>query len=168
MTKIPVTSGIKFLKDKGAEFEVFCYDYTPRGGAAETAQKLNVDLHKVVKTIVMQAEGHDPFLVLMHGDCEISTRKLARYLGVKKVFPATLEVAKRWTGYVFGGTSPFGTRKSMRILIEETILSLDEIYINGGSQGVIVKIKPDILLNLLNYEIVNVSSEGKNEEKVNN
>ncbi len=161
MQKAPVTSAIRFLKERKAKFEVFQYEYKPKGGAKQTADELGVELHKVVKTLVMEGEGIQPFLVLMHGDREVSTKELARILGVKAVFPSDSKTATNWTGYLFGGTSPFGTRRAMRVFIEKSILELDKIYINGGKQGLILEIVPDVLLNFLDYELVNIAIENR-------
>lgn len=161
MQRIPTTPAIRYLKERKVEFDVFQYEYTPKGGAQQTADELRVELHKVVKTLVMEGEGVPPFIVLMHGDREVSTKALARYLGWKSVFPSNPQTASNWTGYVFGGTSPFGTRKPMRVLIQKSILELDEIYINGGKQGLILKITPDVLAELLDYELVDVAIGNK-------
>lgn len=161
MQKIPTTPAIQYLRERKAEFDVFQYKYIPKGGAKQTAAELRVELHKVIKTLVMEGECISPFIVLMHGDKEVSTKVLARYLGCKSVFPSDSKTATNWTGYVFGGTSPFGTRKPMRVLIQRTILELDEIYINGGKQGLILKITPDVLAKVLDYELVDVAIENK-------
>jgi Cys-tRNA(Pro) deacylase len=161
MQKVPTTPAIQYLRERKVEFDVFQYEYTLKGGAKQTANELGVELHKVVKTLVMEGEGVLPFIVLMHGDKEVSTKALARYLGCKSVFPSDSKTATNWTGYVFGGTSPFGTRKSMRTLVQKSILELDEIYINGGKQGLILKITPDILTEVLDYELVDVAIENR-------
>jgi Uncharacterized conserved protein len=150
-----MTNAIRFLKEHNVEFEVFTYDYQPKGGARQTAEELNVPLHNVVKTLVFCAPELDPFLVLMHGDLEVSEKELARIIGVKEVQPCDQKTAKKWTGYVFGGTSPFGVLRKMKVYIQNSIFELDEIYINGGKQGLIVKIKPEVM-KLLNYVSVDV------------
>ncbi len=161
MQRVPTTPAIQYLRERKAEFDVFQYEYTPKGGAKQTADELGAELHKVVKTLVMEGEGISPFIVLMHGDREVSTKALARYLGCKSAFPSDSKTATNCTGYVFGGTSPFGTRKPMRILIQESIFELDEIYINGGKQGLILKITPNVLAEVIDYEIVDVATENR-------
>lgn len=161
MQKVSTTPAIQYLRERKVEFDTFQYEYIPKGGAKQTANELGVELHKVIKTLVMEGEGVSPFIVLMHGDKEVSTKALARYLGCKSVFPSDSKTATKWTGYVFGGTSPFGTRKPMRVLIQRTIFELDEIYINGGKQGLILKITPSILAEILDYELVDVVIENK-------
>ena len=150
-----MTNAIRFLKEHDIEFEVFTYIYQQKGGAKQTAEELNVPLHNVVKTLVFCAPEQDPFLVLMHGDMEVSEKKLARAIGVEKVVPCDQKTAKKWTGYVFGGTSPFGVLRKMKVYVQNSIFELEEIYINGGNKGLIVKIKPEAL-KLLDYVSVDV------------
>ncbi len=151
----PVTPAIRFLRKNKVEFEPFEYEYQEKGGTRQTAEELKVDEHSVIKTLIMEADG-EPIVVLMHGDIEVSTKNLARLLGVKKVEPAKAENAAKYSGYLFGGTSPFGTKRKMKIYIEESIMALDYIYINGGKRGFILKISPDAL-KLLDYELVSVA-----------
>lgn len=150
----PVTPAIRFLRDKNIEFETYEYEYIDKGGTRQTADELGVDEHSVVKTLVMEADG-TPILVLMHGDMEVSTKELARILNVKKVEPATVEIASKYTGYIFGGTSPFGTKRQMKVYIEKSIMQLDKIYINGGKRGFILGISPRAL-EYLDHKLVNV------------
>ncbi len=152
--KIPVTPGIRQLKQNGIEFEPFMYEYEEKGGTAQTARELNVDEHKVIKTLVLDADG-TLFLMLMHGDKEVSMKELARTLKKKTVKPADAKKAMNATGYLFGGTSPFGTKKELPVMAESTIFDLDEIYINGGKRGLIVKISPKSLEKL--FDVVKVS-----------
>jgi Cys-tRNA(Pro) deacylase len=151
----PVTPAIRFMRENKVDFEPFEYEYQEKGGTRQTAEELKVDEHKVIKTLIMEADGQ-PIVVLMHGDREVSTKNLARTLRVKKVEPAKAEIATKYTGYMFGGTSPFGTKRKMKTYIEESIMQLDCIYINGGKRGFILKISPEVL-KLLDYELVSVA-----------
>jgi Cys-tRNA(Pro) deacylase len=130
------------------------YDYLERGGTTESARQLGVDEHAVVKTLVMQDESGKPMIVLMHGDMTVSTKNLARQSGHKSVEPCAPEVAQRHSGYQVGGTSPFGLRKVMPVFVEQTILSLPLIYINGGRRGFLVSLAPQVLVELLGAKTV--------------
>ena len=141
----PVTPAIRFLREKKVEFVPHLYDYVEKGGAKESARQLGVDIHAVVKTLVLETNERKPLIVLMHGDKEVSTKNLARSLNVKSVEPATPEKASKLTGYLVGGTSPFGTRTKMPVYAESTIFALDKIYINGGKRGFLVEISPEHL-----------------------
>jgi Cys-tRNA(Pro) deacylase len=125
------------------------YRYEEHGGTRHAAEMLQVPEHAVIKTLVMETDSYDPFLVLMHGDCEVSTKQLARFLGVKRVSPCDAASAHKYTGYQVGGTSPFGTRKQLPVYVESTILALDKIYINGGKRGFLVEIDPQDLQKAL-------------------
>jgi Cys-tRNA(Pro) deacylase len=125
------------------------YDYVERGGTTESARQLGVDEHAVVKTLVMQDEAGKPLIVLMHGDMMVSTKNLARQSGHKSVEPCAPAVAQRHTGYQVGGTSPFGLRKVMPVFVEQTVLDLPLIYINGGRRGFLVSLAPQVLVDLL-------------------
>jgi Cys-tRNA(Pro) deacylase len=138
----PKTNAIRCLLEHGIEFEVFTYKYEEHGGTRVSSRELGVDEHIVVKTLVMETDAQEPLLVLMHGDCEVSTKQLARILSVKSIQPCDPKVANRHTGYFVGGTSPFGTRRPLPVYCEETILALDKVYINGGSRGLLVRISP--------------------------
>ncbi len=142
---IPVTTAIRALRAAKAVFEPRVYDYVEHGGTDRAAQELGVDEHSTVKTIVMETDAKKPFIVLMHGDREISTKQMARVLGVKAVAPCAPDTATRHTGYLVGGTSPFGTRKPLPVYAEATIFDLPQIYINGGRRGLLVKLAPDVL-----------------------
>ena len=144
----PVTPAIRFLREKKIDFTPHLYNYVEHGGTRESAKQLGVDEHAVIKTLVFETNEKKPVMVLMHGDCEVSTKNLARHIGVKSVEPATAERATKWTGYMFGGTSPFGTRAQMPIFVERTIFDLDRIFINGGKRGFLVEIGPAALLSL--------------------
>ena len=141
----PVTPAVRFLRDKKVEFVPHLYDYVEKGGAKESARQLGVDIHAVVKTLVLETNERKPLIVLMHGDKEVSTKNLARFLNVKSVEPATPEMASKLTGYLIGGTSPCGTRTKMPVYAESTIFALDKIYINGGKRGFLVEISPEHL-----------------------
>jgi len=141
----PITPAVRFLREKKVDFVPHLYDYVERGGAKESARQLGVDVHAVVKTLVLETNEKKPLVVLMHGDREVSTKSLARHLGVKSVEPATPEKASKLTGYLVGGTSPFGTRTKMPVYVERTIFGLERIWINGGKRGFLVEIDPDAL-----------------------
>ncbi|MBI3587053.1 MAG: Cys-tRNA(Pro) deacylase [Ignavibacteriales bacterium] len=147
MTKpdYPVTTAIRMLREKNISFEPHLYTYEEHGGTHASAVELNVPEHDVVKTLVMQTDERKPLIVLMHGDYEVSTKQLARILGVKRVEPCDVATAQRHTGYLFGGTSPFGTRAPLPIYVEKSILDLPKIYINGGKRGFLVEINPSDL-----------------------
>ena len=151
----PVTPAVRFLREKKVEFVPHLYEYVEKGGTRESAKQLGVDEHSVVKTLVFETNENKPMIVLMHGDREVSTKNLARHLGVKSVEPATAEMASKVTGYQFGGTSPFGTRMKLRVYVESTIFELDRIYINGGKRGFLVEIDP-AALRFLDATVVEV------------
>ena len=153
------TPATQLLKQHKIAFTEHTYDYVDHGGAAESARQLQVDPHAVVKTLIMEDEKGAPLIILMHGDREVSTKNLARQAGVKKISPCAIEVAQRHSGYQVGGTSPFGTRKKMPVWLEETILSHDKIYINGGRRGYLLGIAPDVLTRLLGAKPVSVALE---------
>ncbi|MDQ2138218.1 Cys-tRNA(Pro) deacylase [Alcaligenaceae bacterium A4P071] len=153
------TPATQLLKQHKIAFTEHTYDYVDHGGAAESARQLQVDPHAVVKTLIMEDEKGAPLIILMHGDREVSTKNLARQAGVKKIAPCAIEVAQRHSGYQVGGTSPFGTRKKMPVWLEETILSHDKIYINGGRRGYLLGIAPDVLTRLLGAKPVSVALE---------
>ncbi len=137
------------LRKHHIAFSEHPYPYEEHGGTAVSARALGVPEHAVVKTLVMQDEGGKPLIVLMHGDCKVSTKNLARAIGCKAVEPCKPEVAQRHSGYQVGGTSPFGTRKALPVYVEESILALETIYINGGRRGYLVALAPRVLLELL-------------------
>ncbi len=153
----PVTSAVRYLRDKRVAFVPHLYDYVEHGGTSESAQQLGFDEHLVIKTLVFETNEKKPLIVLMHGDRQVSTKNLARQIGVKSVEPASPESATKFTGYQFGGTSPFGLRTQFPIYAERTILDLDRIFINGGKRGFLVEIEPKVILDLLKAEIVNVA-----------
>jgi Cys-tRNA(Pro) deacylase len=147
--KLSETPATHWLRGQSADFSVHLYKYVDHGGAAWGAASLGLPLHAVVKTLVMQNEMEQPLLVLMHGDCQVSTKNLARGIGVKTVQPCTPEVAQRHSGYWVGGTSPFALRKPMPIYVEATVLKLERIYINGGRRGLLLGMHPKLLTVLL-------------------
>jgi len=155
--QIPATPAIRVLKDNKVDFIPKPYKYEERGGTEVAARELGVDEHLTVKTLVMEDEKKAPFIVLMHGDREVSTKELARILGVKTVQPCDPAAATRHTGYMVGGTSPFGTKKVLPVYAEETILSLPVIYINAGKKGLLVEMKPAELVRILKTMPVKVA-----------
>lgn len=138
----PVTLAIRELKQKGIEFEPYMFEYEEKGGTKQTARELNIDEHIIIKTLVFEDETGQAFIVLMHGDREVSQKELARLRGCKRVQPCDPAKALKATGYQFGGTSPFGTKNKLKVYAEKTILSLGKIYINGGKRGFIIAINP--------------------------
>ena len=155
--KIPVTPAIRVLREAKVEFEPHLYDYVERGGTKHSAEVLGVDEHAVVKTLVMETDERRPLIVLMHGDREVSTKQIARVLGVKSVQPCDAATAQKHTGYMVGGTSPFGTRSCLPVYAERTIFELSRIYINGGKRGLLVSLSPQELRRLLPLEEVEVA-----------
>ncbi|WP_028226619.1 Cys-tRNA(Pro) deacylase [Paraburkholderia ferrariae] len=152
------TPATQMLRRAGVAFGEHPYEYVEHGGTAESARQLGVDEHRVVKTLVMEDEHARPLIVLMHGDCKVSTRNLARQIGAKRVEPCKPEVANRHSGYLVGGTSPFGTKKTLPVYVESTILELDEIWLNGGRRGYLVSLAPAVLVSLLGAKPVQCAS----------
>jgi Cys-tRNA(Pro) deacylase len=143
------TPATQFLRKHQVAFAEHPYEYEEHGGTAVSSRELGVPEHDVIKTLVMQDEAARPLIVLMHGNCKVSTKNLARAIGCKSVEPCKPEVASRHTGFLVGGTSPFGTRKQMPVYVEKTILALPRIYINGGRRGFLVSIEPSELVRVL-------------------
>jgi Cys-tRNA(Pro) deacylase len=154
--KSPVTAAVRALRTAGVSFSEHPYAYEEKGGTAVSARELGVDEHCVVKTLIMEDERKNAFIVLMHGDRQVSTRELARIIGVKQITPCTPETALKQSGYQVGGTSPFGTRKAMPVYMEETITELPLIYINGGKRGFLVGLDPVELVRVLKPASVKV------------
>ena len=154
--RIPATQAIRTLKEHKVSFNLHPYNYEEKGGTETAARQLNVEEHLVIKTLVMEDDKGNPLLVLMHGDKQVSTKALARTLGVKRVTPCAPEVAHRHTGYFVGGISPFGTKKPLSVYIEASIMDLQKIYINAGRKGLLAEIAPRDLARLLNPTPVNV------------
>jgi len=149
------TPATQFLRRHGVAFTEHVYDYVEHGGTTESSRQLGVPEHQVVKTLVMQDDRAQPLIVLMHGDRQVSTRNLARQIGARSVEPCKPEVAQRHSGYLVGGTSPFGTRRAMPVYVEASILALPSICINGGRRGYLVGIEPRVLRELLDATLVN-------------
>jgi Cys-tRNA(Pro) deacylase len=153
----PVTAAIRVLRQHNIRFSEHLFDYEEHGGTAQGARELGVSEHLLVKTLIMEDEHRNPLMVLMHGDCEVSTKALARALGVKSVALCEPQVANRHSGYVIGGTSPFGTRRSMPVYMEASILELAVVYINGGKRGFLLGLEPSIVQQLLRPTLVKVA-----------
>ena len=149
------TPATQWLKAHKVVFTEHPYDYVEHGGTEESARQLGLDEHLVVKTLVMQDQDAKPLIVLMHGDCKVSTKSLARQIGAKSVEPCKPEVANRHSGYLVGGTSPFGTRKDMPVYVEQSILELPRIAINGGRRGFLVQLDPQVCVQVLGAKPVN-------------
>jgi Cys-tRNA(Pro) deacylase len=148
------TPATQWLRQRGVAFTEHPYDYVEHGGTAESARQLGWPEHAVIKTLVMQDEQARPLVVLMHGDRQVSTKALARAIGVKSVQPCAPEVAQRHSGYLVGGTSPFGLRKPMRVFVEGSVLGLSRILINGGRRGYLVGVAPQVLTQALTAQRV--------------
>jgi Cys-tRNA(Pro) deacylase len=153
----PETQATKYLRQHGVDYSSHLYDYEEHGGTRVSSIALNVDEHIVIKTLIMEDESAKPLVVLMHGDCKVSTKELARQAGRKKIEPCRPEVANRHTGFLVGGTSPFGTKKRMPVYIERSILDFPLIYINGGRRGFLIGISPLELTRLLDSYLVDVA-----------
>ena len=151
---VSATPATEWLRAHGVPFTEHVYEYVERGGTAESARQLGVDEHAVIKTLVMRDERAEPLIVLMHGDAQVSTKNLAREIGAKSVEPCKSDEAQRASGYQVGGTSPFGTRKAMRVFVEASVLELPRIHINGGRRGYLVGIAPQVLIAPLGAQSV--------------
>lgn len=156
--KLPVTPAIRHLRQHQVPFTGHLYAYQEHGGTAVCARELQVDEHAVIKTLVLEDESGAPLLMLMHGDRQVSTRELARQLGVKSITPCTSQAAQKHTGYLVGGTSPFGTRHALPVYIEGSILDLPCIYVNGGKRGFLVALQPAALMRALNPQPVSAAT----------
>ena len=155
--KVPATPAIRLLKQHKVKFIPRPYKYEDKGGTRTSARELQVDEHIVIKTLVMEDEQQRPLIVLMHGDCEVSLKHLARQLKVKKITPCTAAKADTLTGYQTGGISPFGTRQPLPIYMEETIGGLEKLIINGGRRGLLVELSPRDLTAILSPTLVSVA-----------
>ena len=155
--KLPATPATRFLKQHNINFTAHLYAYEDKGGTAVSARELGVDEHAVIKTLIMEDENRNPLIVLMHGDHEVSTKQLARLADCKSVSPCPPERADKNSGYQVGGTSPFATRRSMPVYMEQSILALETIYLNGGKRGFLVGIAPQRVVELLQPTLVNVA-----------
>lgn len=154
--KTPVTAAVRVLRAEKVAFSDHPYAYEEKGGTATSSRELGVDEHAVIKTLVMEDENRTALIVLMHGDLQVSTKELARVIGVKQISPCTADVAQRQSGYLVGGTSPFGTRHPLPVYMEESIAGLSKIYINGGKRGYLVGIAPAELIRVLKPHLVTV------------
>ncbi len=157
MGKAPSTAATRVLREQRVPYSEHLYRYEEKGGTRVSSRELGVDEHAVVKTLVMEDDAGAPLVVLMHGDREVSTKALARQLGRKTIDICRPEVANRHSGYLVGGTSPFGTRKKMPVYVERSILELPTIYVNGGSRGFLVGVAPKDLAALLSPTLVDVA-----------
>lgn len=157
---ISMTPATQFLKKHRVEYGEHCYDYVEHGGTGETAKQLGVPEHHIIKTLVFEDDGKKPHLVLMHGDAQVSSKNLARQIGVKSIQPALPDIAPKYSGYQLGGTSPFGTRKAMPVWVEKTIFQVERIYINGGKRGYILSMSPHVLETTLGCHRVEVANYG--------
>lgn len=154
--KTPVTQAVRALKAAGVTFTDHLYAYEEKGGTSVSARELGVDEHCVIKTLIMEDDRKNPLIVLMHGDRQVSTKELARVMGVKTVAPCSPDTANRHSGYMVGGTSPFGTKKTMPVYLEASVLELPKIYLNGGKRGYLVGIDPQEVVRLLKPTLVTV------------
>jgi Cys-tRNA(Pro) deacylase len=153
-THVSETPATRWLREAGVAFTEHPYVYEEHGGTAVSARELGVDEHAVVKTLVMEDDAAKPLIVLMHGDRKVSTKALARVIGAKRIAPCRPDVAQRHSGYLVGGTSPFGTKRAMPIYVEDGVLALPRIYINGGRRGYLVGIEPRVLVDRLGAKAV--------------
>ena len=150
------TPATQFLAEQGVQYTEHEFEYLEHGGTGHSSKMLGVPEHAVVKTLIMQNERGEPLVVLMHGDLKVSTKELARAAGMKRIAPCKPEVATRHSGYLIGGTSPFGTRKKMPIFLEKTVLDLPRIYINGGRRGYLLGMAPQEIVRVLSPAVVEV------------
>ena len=156
--KLPVTQAIRVLREHGVAWTDHPYAYEERGGTEVSARELGVPEHQVVKTLIMEDDRRQPMIVLMHGDREVSTKSLARHLGVKSVSPCAPAVADRHSGYQVGGTSPFGTRRAMPVYLQATVATLPRIYVNGGRRGYLVGLDPADLVRVLKPVLADIAA----------
>ena len=156
---IPITQAVRVLREYKVDFVPHVFNYVEKGGTKHSSKVLGVEEHSVIKTLIFETGERKPLAVLMHGDMQVSTKALARHLGVKTVAPTAPERANQLTGYLTGGTSPFGLKTKMPVYVERTLLGLERILINGGKRGFLVEIDPQELLRILDLEIVEVGIE---------
>ncbi len=157
----PITPAIRVLREKKIDFTAHVFEYVEKGGTKHSAEVLRVDEYAVVKTLVFETSEKKPLIVLMHGDFQVSTKELARILKVKTIAPVSPERANKLTGYLVGGTSPFGVKTKMPIYAEETIFDLERIYINGGKRGFLIEIEPKVLEQILEIKKVAAAVKGE-------
>ncbi len=158
-TSFPSTPAIRVLKAAGVPFTEHLYRYEEKGGTAVSARELGVDEHCVLKTLVMEDDKGGPLIILQHGDREVSTKALARQVGARSIQICKPEVANKHSGYLVGGTSPFGTKKAMKVHLERSVLELEKVYLNGGSRGFLVCMAPADLVKVLDPVLVDVAGE---------
>jgi Cys-tRNA(Pro) deacylase len=159
MSDYPITPAIRVLRQHKVAFAPHVFEYVEKGGTRHSAQFLSVGEHAVIKTLVFETNEKKPLIVLMHGDLQVSTKNLARHLGVKSVAPASPERANKLTGYLVGGTSPFGLKTPLPIYAEKTIFALEKIYLNGGKRGFLVSLAPRVLREVLQAQEVEVATK---------
>jgi Cys-tRNA(Pro) deacylase len=157
----PITPAIRVLREKKVEFEPHVFEYVEKGGTRHSAELLKVDEHAVIKTLIFETSERKPLVVLQHGDFEVSTKKLARILNFKTVAAIAAEKANKLTGYLVGGTSPFGTKTTMPIYAEKTIFDLAKIYVNGGKRGFLISINPHVFEEILEITKVEVAAKDR-------
>ena len=157
--EVPVTQAVRFLRGNKITVRPHFYPYEEHGGTRHAAQMLEIPEHSVIKTLIMETESGQPLIILQHGDRQVSTKQLARGLGVKRVIPCEEGTAQRYTGYQVGGISPFGTRRLLPVYAERSIFSLDKMYINGGKRGFLIEITPRELLQALPVKEVEAALE---------
>lgn len=157
--KLPSTPALRLLRQLGLPHEPTPYDYVPRGGTSASAAALGVDEHVVIKTLIFQDADAKPLIVLMHGDREVSAKSLARAIGSKLAEPCKPEVAERHSGYKVGGTSPFGTRSAMPVYVEASVLTLEAVYVNAGARGVLMRVSPQLFVDVLDATPVQVARD---------
>lgn len=162
---LPSTPALRMLRAADVPFEAHQYRYEARGGTQASARALNVAEHAVIKTLVLRDADATPLLMLMHGDREVSLKALARVVGTRSIQPCDQDEARRWTGYLFGGTSPFGTRHPLRVFLERSVCGLPRVYINGGARGLLVSLTPETLCTLLQPVLVSVATGGPDAEE---
>jgi Cys-tRNA(Pro) deacylase len=154
-----MTPATAFLAKHGVRYSEHEFEYKEHGGTSHSSSSMGVPEHQVIKTLVMEDERGEPLVVLMHGDRKVSTKELARQAGAKRIAPCKPEVATRHSGYLIGGTSPFGTRKRMPVYLERSVLALERIYINGGRRGYLLGMEPAELTRVLAPVLVEVALE---------
>jgi len=155
-----MTMAVRELQAAHVSFVPHVFDYVEKGGTAHSSKTLGVPEHIVIKTLIMENEAKEPLVILMHGDMQVSTKQLARELGVKTISPCKPEVADRHSGYQVGGTSPFGTKRKMPVYMEKTIADLPQIYINGGKRGFLVSLSPQDVIKVLQPTLVSIGVVG--------
>ena len=155
----PITPAIRVLREKKIEFEPHVFDYVEKGGTKHSAEVLGVSEHAVIKTLIFETNERKSLIVLQHGDFQVSTKELARILKLKTIAPAAPEKAQKLTGYLIGGTSPFGAKTKMPVYAEASIFDLEKIYINGGKRGFLICVRPAVLEQVLQIEKVAVAAK---------